>query len=173
MRVPGVFRLGCGLMAGLTVAHMLDAAVGRDSSAGEGPSSEWEVGAAAINSFETDTFAMVFARYHFGWNWYGIRPWVEGTVIDGGAFWLGGGLRYDIHLGNDWRIGLASGPGYFRESDELDLGLEVEFYSSIELVRTLGEKTSIVAGIGHLSNAGFGDYNPGANTYRLSLRWRE
>jgi hypothetical protein len=161
------------LIAGLAVAHVVDAAVGQDSLAAEGTPAEWEVGAGAINSFETATFAMVYARYHLGWDCYGIRLWAEGTVIDGGAFWVGGGLRYDIRLGDDWRIGLASGPGYFRESDELDLGHEIEFFSSIELVRTLGKRTSLVAGIGHLSNAGFGDYNPGANTYRLSFRWRE
>lgn len=131
-----------------------------------------EVGAGAIESYETDTLAMVFARYHFPWEWNGIRFWAEISLIDGGSFWMGGGLRYDVRLNEDWRIGLASGPGYFHESDELDLGHEVEFYSSIELVRKVGKTSSVAAGIGHLSNAGLGDFNPGANTCRLSFRWQ-
>jgi hypothetical protein len=47
----------------------------------------------------------------------------------------------------------------------------VEFNSTIELARTIGVAREVVAGIGHISNAGLGDYNPGATTYRLSFRW--
>lgn len=172
MRVPKVFRWWAGLMAGWAIVHVPVAAADGDSSPGEETAAEWEVGAAAIDSYQTDTFAMAFVRYHFGWDWHGIRLWTEGTVVEGGAFWLGGGLRYDIPLGDDWRIGLAAGPGYFRESDELDLGHELEFYSSIELARSLGKSSGFVAGLGHLSNGGLGDYNPGATTFRLSFRWR-
>ena len=135
-----------------------------------GEAAQWEVGAGAIDSFETDTYGLLFVGHNFAWNWHGLRLWTGALVVETGAFWCGGGLRFVVQLDQNWRVGAASGPGYFNESDELDLGHEVELYSTIELARAIGGAGHLVVDVGHMSNAGLGDYNPGATTFRLSFR---
>jgi hypothetical protein len=161
----------CTVMFGLVLPYGALVLASESAPSDKQPSSQSELGVGAINSYQTDTYALLFFRHHFAWDWHGVRLWTGGSLVENGAFWVGGGLRFDLRMGDEWRVCAASGPGYFNKSGELDLGHEVEFHSTIELARAIGHAGEVVAGIGHISNAGLGDYNPGATTYRLSYRW--
>ncbi len=67
-----------------------------------------------------------------------------------------------------WSWGIAGNAGYF--SGDV-LGNEVEFYTRGMLNYHLSEKGFIRAEIGHISNAGFGDTNPGSENLALSYNW--
>lgn len=67
-----------------------------------------------------------------------------------------------------WSWGFAGNAGYF--SGDV-LGNEVEFYSRGMLNYHVSEKGFIRAEIGHISNAGFGDTNPGSENLALTYNW--
>ena len=52
-----------------------------------------------------------------------------------------------------------------------DLGYDVEFYSQLRLDYRLASNARVGLGVGHISNAGIGDKNPGAETAYLSYRF--
>jgi len=56
------------------------------------------------------------------------------------------------------------------ESD--DLGDTIEFYSSLSSLYELNEKVILEAEIGHISNGGLGDTNPGSESFVLSALYR-
>jgi hypothetical protein len=58
--------------------------------------------------------------------------------------------------------------GYYNDGAGRDLGYDVEFYSQLRLEYRLSADAGIGLGVGHISNAGIGDKNPGAETAYLS-----
>ncbi len=102
--------------------------------------------------------------------WKGIRPWVGVTAAGSEEWVVGGGLMYRLELSQDWRATVGSGPFYYKKGNtNRDLGHSLEFYSFLEITRRINDYSDIGLRIGHLSNAGFGDRNPG--TEILALVW--
>lgn len=114
-----------------------------------------------------DAFAGVELRLDHSWR--GLRPWAGVTIVDSGTWFGGAGLIYDLRLSRTYRLTLGSGPFYYRQRDSRDLGFDLEFYSFVELTRHFHRGHRLGLRIGHLSNAGLGRLNPGAETASLVL----
>jgi hypothetical protein len=111
-----------------------------------------------------------FAEWRGPAFWHGLSPWVSGGLNQGGSFHLGAGLAYGIDLARDWRVSVLFGPAYFDGGDRLDLGSEFEVFSTLELAWRIGDGRRVTLGLGHVSNAGASDVNPGSEYVRLGLQ---
>ena len=60
--------------------------------------------------------------------------------------------------------------GAFSKGNGKDLGHEIEFRSTLEISYQLKNKNRIGLSVGHLSNAGIGDINPGTEILSLSYQ---
>lgn len=103
----------------------------------------------------------------FPQNWQGVRPWIGLNLTDGNTWFAGAGLVYDIELTRDYRATVGTGPFYYQNRPGRDLGLELEFYSFLEITRELPRDQRLGIRIGHLSNAGLGRRNPGSETVSI------
>ncbi|MFT3829657.1 MAG: acyloxyacyl hydrolase [Opitutaceae bacterium] len=103
--------------------------------------------------------------------WRSLAPYVFGSWRRTGASYVGAGLIYGIDLSPHWRLSASSGPGYFERDGDLDLGSRLEFASTIELAYRLPDGRRLACGFGHVSNAGAGRINPGAEFIRLSVQF--
>ena len=60
-------------------------------------------------------------------------------------------------------------PGYYHEGDGKDLGSALEFKSELQFSLDLPMKSQMGFSYNHVSNAGLGDKNPGANSYMFNF----
>jgi len=60
-------------------------------------------------------------------------------------------------------------PGLYGEGDGKDLGHILEFKSELQATYNISENTSLGMSYNHVSNASFGDKNPGANSYAFNF----
>ncbi|WP_221031223.1 acyloxyacyl hydrolase [Actomonas aquatica] len=103
----------------------------------------------------------------FPQQWHGIHPYVSLNLTDSRTWFAGAGLIYHLELSPNYRLTLGSGPFYYQHEPDRDLGLKLEFYSFAELTRELPRNQRLGLRIGHLSNAGLGRHNPGAETVSI------
>jgi lipid A 3-O-deacylase len=73
-------------------------------------------------------------------------------------------------MSEKWSLLPSLSGGYYSDGAGKDLGHDVEFYSQLRLEYRLATGAGIGLGVGHISNAGLGDKNPGAETVYLSYR---
>jgi hypothetical protein len=99
--------------------------------------------------------------------WRALRPWVGVTLTDADAWFAGAGFTYTFDVSPRTAISIGTGPVYYEKGDKWDLGFDLEFSSFIEAQRTLASGTWLGLRIGHISNAGLGRRNPGAETFSV------
>ncbi|WP_426415493.1 acyloxyacyl hydrolase [Aestuariirhabdus sp. LZHN29] len=98
-----------------------------------------------------------------------IRPTLLGFTIEQSGYYVGMGGHREFEIDDDWRWGVATGLGYYHEgSEDNELGYDLEFFTRLSLSYQLTNKQLIRGEFGHISNAGLGDSNPGAETVTLS-----
>ena len=112
--------------------------------------------------------AMGQLEYRFSTDWSGFRPQAGLFVTADSATYLYGGIGYPFTINDNWSVIPSISAGYYNNGADKDLGYDVEFYSQLRLEYKLAGKARIGLGIGHVSNAGIGDINPGAETAYLS-----
>ena len=90
-----------------------------------------------------------------------FKPWagIEGTA-DGAIYGLAGVL-VDLFFGRRIVVTPSFGAGLYHEGDGKDLGSIVEFRSQLEVAYRFNDRSRLGVAIGHISNAGIGDDNPG------------
>lgn len=98
-----------------------------------------------------------------------LKPMVGVTANEDEAFWLYGGLRYDFAFAKHWVVSPSISATLYEEGDSKDLGGSLHFRSSLELSYRLTNGQRLGVALYHLSNAGIGEQNPGANS--LVLVW--
>ena len=113
-------------------------------------------------------------RYGMEYRWkpltrYAIRPAAGVVSAENDASYLFLGLRRDFYVSEQWLFTGSFDAGYFEERDELNLGLELEFRSGLEVAYQFGNRYRIGVALYHLSNGGFGSRNPGTESIVLSL----
>lgn len=113
-------------------------------------------------------------RYGMEYRWkplthYAIRPAAGVISAENDASYVFLGLRRDFFLGEHWLLTGSFDAGYFEERDELNLGLELEFRSGLEVAYQFANRYRIGVALYHLSNGGFGKRNPGTESVVLSL----
>ena len=86
-----------------------------------------------------------------------------------GIFYGYAGFRLDFPVADRWVTTIGFGAGNYHHGDGKKLGGPVEFRSSIELARRLGERSRLGLALYHLSNAGLYEHNPGSES--LVLDW--
>ncbi len=84
-----------------------------------------------------------------------------GTSKD--AVFVYAGLRTDLDLTQRWRLTPGFAVGAYDRNGDIDLGGPVEFRSSVDISRALGETMRIGLTVYHISNARLYDRNPGVN----------
>ncbi len=84
-----------------------------------------------------------------------------------GAAFVSGGVAGVLPLGTRWDLSVGFAPTYHSAGGGTDLGHALEFYSFAEVGWRSGGG-EFRARFGHMSNAGLGPYNPGAEIVQIS-----
>ncbi|MGH6943620.1 MAG: acyloxyacyl hydrolase [Geminicoccaceae bacterium] len=124
-----------------------------------------QLGAGAFDLFEENDggghrSAAGIAELRFGGKVLGIGP-ALGVMAntDGGVFGFGG-LYFDITFGHIVITPLAA-VGAYHEGDSKDLGGTLQFRGSITAAYAFANRSRLGVEVGHISNAGLHDDNPG------------
>ncbi len=102
-------------------------------------------------------------------NWWGLQPrfLLIAAERDQQFFAFGAQKAFDINA--DWTWGFASHIGYFHNPG--GLGYDLEFYSYAFAKYKMSHHHRLKAEFGHISNAGFGDHNPGSESLVISYSY--
>jgi hypothetical protein len=124
----------------------------------------------ALGSFDVSNSgnAMGQLEYAFATDWWGFKPHVGLFFTTDSAAYLYTGVAYPFAINEQWSLTPSVSAGYYHEGADKDLGYDLEFYSQLRLEYKLENDAKIGIGIAHISNAGLGDHNPGAETAYLS-----
>lgn len=124
----------------------------------------------ALGSFDVGQSgtAMGQLEYRFSSNWFGFRP-KAGLLftVDSGAY-IYAGIGHPFYINEKWSLTPSLSAGYYNNGADKDLGYDIEFYSQLRLDYKLASNVRVGLGVGHISNTGIGDSNPGAETAYLS-----
>ncbi|MFZ0565490.1 MAG: acyloxyacyl hydrolase [Chlamydiales bacterium] len=93
---------------------------------------------------------------------YGLRPFVSCFLTEKYAAYFSAGLGIQLFLGDHFVVTPSFGPGLFFRGKGADLYYPIEFRSSIEAAFRFSNYSRIGAQFYHISNAGLGRKNPGA-----------
>ena len=97
-----------------------------------------------------------------------LSPITGGFITEKSAFYFytGAEANYDLGL---FTITPSFAPGYYNSGDGKDLGSVLEFKSEVQMSLNLSDSTEFGMSYNHISNASFGNKNPGANSYMLNF----
>ena len=98
-----------------------------------------------------------------------LIPAIGYAHAENGANFLYSDLRHDFWLNDKWILIPSFGVGTFEDSEEIQLGHEIQFRSGIEIAYRFHDQYRIGLAIFHLSNAGLSEKNPGTESLVLSL----
>ena len=73
------------------------------------------------------------------------------------------GFRSDFNVTQKWRLTPGFAVGAYNRRGDIDLGGPVEFRSSLDISRAVGDTMRIGVALFHISNARLYDRNPGVN----------
>lgn len=97
---------------------------------------------------------------------YNLSPSFTLIHAEGGDNYFALGLNKRLTLGEHFEWGVGTNIGLLNHSEQL--GHKLEFYTKAFVGYKLSAHSSIELEIGHISNAGFGDINPGSESLVLS-----
>lgn len=100
---------------------------------------------------------------------FGIVPGAGFHRAGCGANYVYADFRLPIWLSNRWVLSPHFGTGLFTDSDQVNLGHDIQFRSGIEIAYRTRGNLQIGLGITHLSNASLSQLNPGTETIGVSL----
>ena len=102
------------------------------------------------------------AEYRSGYKALGfIKPWAGIEATTEQAIYGAVGILTDLYFGRRWVVTPSFGAGLYGDGSGKDLGHTIEFRSQIELGYRFDDRSRISLALGHISNAGLGDSNPG------------
>tara|TARA_B100001123_G_scaffold291154_1_gene324575 strand:- start:71 stop:580 length:510 start_codon:yes stop_codon:yes gene_type:complete len=101
---------------------------------------------------------------------YYIKPFYGIEITTDSAVYGIGGIFIEEKISKNFFLTPSFGIGAFSKGNGKDLGHEIEFRSTLEISYKLKNKNRIGLSIGHISNAGIGDTNPGAEILSLSYQ---
>ena len=90
-----------------------------------------------------------------------FNPQVGAFFTSKSGFYAYGGGVMDWFLGSRYVMSPSFSVGYYQKGDGKELGGELEFRSALEIAYRLRSRARIGLQVGHLSNAGIYDANPG------------
>ncbi len=98
-----------------------------------------------------------------------VAPSIGLSRSEGGASFLFTDISRDFELTEQWIFTPSFGFGSFDDGNDVQLGNDLEFRSGIRLGYRLQNNMRIAVEVFHLSNAGFGDTNPGTEPILIAL----
>jgi lipid A 3-O-deacylase len=121
--------------------------------------------------FTDDTYRAIElgAQYRGAGRWWLFHLMGGGMVTFDGAFNVYGGFALEVPLGKRLLVRGGFAPGYYGRGGGKDLGLGLEFRSSLEVAWRLEGGWRVGVELYHISNASLGDTNPGNNSLLLTL----
>jgi lipid A 3-O-deacylase len=99
-----------------------------------------------------------------------LKPFAGIEATSDGSFFGLGGVVLDVYLG-PIVLTPSFGPGIYLHGRGKDLGYPLEFRSQLELGYEFVNAMRISAAYSHISNAGLGSSNPGANIVGLYMHF--
>ena len=97
-----------------------------------------------------------------------VSPITGGFITENSAAYIYTGIEWNIDMG-----GLiftpSFAPGLYHEGNGKDLGHLLEFKTEVQLSLELSPGSKLGYSYNHVSNAGLGDKNPGANSYMFNF----
>jgi len=112
---------------------------------------------------------LALSEYRFGDLLWIVAPFIGVMGTGKGAFYGYGGLGFDIVLVGRWIITPTAAIGYFGHGTGIDLGAHTEFRTGAEFNYRFDNLVRLGVGFYHMSNAGIGSQNPGAELVTLAL----
>ncbi len=100
--------------------------------------------------------------------WWIFRPWFS-LESSGDETFTALGVMYDWAPTRWLRVSPNFGVGVFHQNNGFELGLPLEFRSTLEISWRLPGGQRLGASFGHISNAGLGDRNPGTELLKIVL----
>ncbi len=97
-----------------------------------------------------------------------LSPITGGFLTEKNQVYVYTGAQTEYNLGA-LSITPSFAPGYYNAGDGKDLGHELEFKTEVQMSLNLSESTEFGISYNHISNASFGDKNPGANSYMFNF----
>ena len=97
-----------------------------------------------------------------------MSPITGAFITANNAFYLYTGVQVDYEIGS-LNITPSFAPGYYGEGNGKDLGYPLEFKTEVQLSFDFNDSTNLGMSYNHISNASFGNKNPGANSYMLNF----
>jgi lipid A 3-O-deacylase len=114
---------------------------------------------------------LALAEYRFGDVLWIVAPFVGVFGTGQGAFYGYGGFGFDINFFERVVLTPTAAVGYFTHGTGIDLGAHTEFRTGAEIAYRFENLTRVGVGLYHMSNAGIGLHNPGAElaTFVLTM----
>jgi lipid A 3-O-deacylase len=96
--------------------------------------------------------------------WATIRPMLGVSITKKKALYVYGGFGFDWVLFHHLLLSPNFAAGYYARGDDKDLGFPLEFRSGLEAGWVFNNQMRAGAHFFHISNASFGNKNPGAES---------
>ena len=110
---------------------------------------------------------LALGEYRFGDVLWILAPFIGAFGTGKGAFYGYGGFGFDINFAERWVVTPTAAVGYFSHGTGIDLGAHCEFRTGAELDYRFENLNRLGVGFYHISNAGIGKQNPGAELATL------
>jgi len=98
-----------------------------------------------------------------------LIPAIGFATSSNGANFIYSDLRHDFYLNDRWILIPSFGVGIFNDSEEVQLGNELEFRSGIEIAYQFRNKMRAGVALFHLSNGGISSDNPSTEALVFSV----
>jgi hypothetical protein len=105
---------------------------------------------------------LALGEYRFGDVLWIVAPFVGVFGTGKGAFYGYGGFGFDVNLAQRFVVTPSTAVGYFTHGTGIDLGAHTEFRSGAEFAYRFEDLRRAGVGFYHISNAGIGKHDPGA-----------
>jgi lipid A 3-O-deacylase len=124
-----------------------------------------------INPANSSPTGLALAEYRFGDVLWIVAPFVGVFGTGQGAFYGYGGFGFDVNFTQRFVVTPSTAVGYFTHGSGIDLGAHTEFRSGAEFAYRFENLSRVGVGLYHISNAGIGKHNPGAElaTFVLTM----
>ncbi len=116
---------------------------------------------------QDDTAVEARAEYRSGFRFWIFKPLAGVMATTDGSVHAYAGVLSDFYFGRRLVISPSVAPGYYHEGSGKDLGSAFEIRSQLEVAYRFDDRSRLGMAFSHISNAGVGDTNPGAESVTL------
>jgi lipid A 3-O-deacylase len=112
---------------------------------------------------------LALGEYRFGDVLWILAPFVGVLGTGQGSFYGYGGVGFDIYIGERFAVTPSTAVGYFKQGGGINLDASCEFRSGAEFAYRFEDRRRVGVGFYHISNAGIGKHDPGAEFVTVVL----